>query len=140
MIRPIALLAALALAAPAAAQTSAPAPTTTVLMTIRSTQSGQTIELPSGPLEATASQTILPPHGRIAAHKHPYPRYVYVAEGRVKVTNLDTGKTYELNAGDVSVDPVGQWHEAEALGDGPARLIVVDQTPPGVTNVIRKTP
>jgi quercetin dioxygenase-like cupin family protein len=138
MIRPVALLALLALAAPAAAQ--APAPVTTVLMTIRSTQSGQTIELPPGPLEATASQTVVPPHGRIAAHKHPYPRYVYVAEGRVKVTNLDTGKSYELNAGDVSVDPVGQWHEAEALGDAPARLIVVDQTPPGVSNVIRKQP
>lgn len=137
MIRTLALFAALAIAAPTAAQ---PAPSTTVLMTLRATEAGQTIVPPQGPVEVTASQTIVPPHGHIAVHKHPYPRYVYVAEGRLKVTDDDTGKTYELKAGDVSIDPVGQWHEGEALGDDPVRLIVVDQTPPGVSNVIRRQP
>ena len=137
MIRPAILAAAVALAGPAAAQ--AP-PTTTVLKTLEATASGQPITLPQGPVRITASQTDVPAHGRIAAHKHPYPRYVYVAAGRLKVTNLDTGQSYELKAGEVSVDPIGQWHEAEALGDAPATLITVDQTPPGVSNVIRRQP
>ena len=138
MIRTMSLLAALAAAAPAVAQ--APAPETTVMLTVKQTSVGQPILLPPGPVEVTASETLVPPHGRIPPHKHPYPRYVYVVEGRLKVTDDDTGQTYEIKAGQASIDPIGQWHEAEAQGDGPARLIVLDQTPPGVSNVIRKQP
>ena len=131
MIR--ALLLAAAVAAPAA-------PLTTPLKTLDATASGQPIVLPQGPVSATISETVVPAHGQIAPHKHLYPRYVFVAEGQLRVTNLVTGQVYELKAGDLSVDPVDQWHKAEALGDTPARLIALDQTPPGVANTIRQAP
>jgi len=139
MIRTLPLLAALALAGSAAAQTP-PAPVTTTLKTLSATGAGQPIVVPAGPLQVTVSETTVPPHGEIAPHKHPYPRYVYVLSGQVKVTDLATGESYELKAGDMSVDPVDQWHKAEALGSGPARLIALDQTPPGVSNVVRRSP
>ncbi|HSV01913.1 MAG TPA: cupin domain-containing protein [Phenylobacterium sp.] len=136
----IAILAgAVALAGAAAAQ-APPKPVTTTLKTLSATSAGQPIVLPPGPVQATVSETTVPPHGQIAPHKHPYPRYVYVLAGRVRVINLVTGQTYELKAGDMSLDPVDQWHKAEALGDGPARLIALDQTPPGVSNVVRQAP
>ena len=139
MIRTLPFFAALALAGSAAAQTP-PAPITTTLKTLSATSAGQPIVAPAGPLQVTVSETTVPPHGQIASHKHPYPRYVYVLSGQVKVTNLATGESYELKAGDMSVDPVDQWHKAEALGSGPARLIALDQTPPGVSNVVRQSP
>lgn len=131
------LAAGLAVATAAAAQ---PAPVTTTLKTLSATSAGQPLVAPAGPLQVTVSETAVPPHGQIAPHKHPYPRYVYVLSGQLKVTNLVTGQTYDLKAGDMSVDPVDQWHKAEALGSGPARLIALDQTPPGVSNVIRQAP
>lgn len=138
MIR--AFLLAAAVAAPAAPPAPLTTPATTPLKTLDATAAGQPIVLPQGRLAATISETVVPAHGLIPPHKHPYPRYVYVAEGRLRVTNLVSGQVYELKAGDFTVDPVDQWHKAEALGDAPARLIALDQTPPGVSNTIRQAP
>lgn len=140
MIRLFTLVSALALAASVAvaAPASPGAPVTRALKTLRASAAGQPLNAPKGPVEVTVSETTVPPHGRIAVHKHPWPRYVYVAEGRLKVTDEDTGKSYELKAGDYSVDPVNQWHSGVALGDSPVKLITVDQTPPGASNVIKR--
>lgn len=135
MIRALLLVTALAAASGAAAQ---PAPVTTPLKSASATSAGQPIVAPSGPLQVTISETSIPAGGAIPPHKHPYPRYVYVLAGRIQVTNLVTGQVYELKAGDMSIDPVDQWHEAKALDGAPARLVAMDQTPPGVSNVVRK--
>jgi quercetin dioxygenase-like cupin family protein len=124
-------------ASTAAAQTPA-APVTTPLKSLEATSAGQPIVMPQGPLRVTVSQTVIPAHGALPVHKHPYPRYVYVLAGRVRVTNLVTGQAFELKAGDMTIDPVDQWHKAEALGDGPARLVAVDQAPPGAATTIRQ--
>ena len=139
MIRALIVAAGLALATQAAAQTP-PAPVTTPLKTLEATSAGQPIVMPAGPLKVTVSETLIPAHGAIPAHKHPYPRYAYVLSGRVRVTNLESGQSFELKAGDVTIDPVDQWHKAEALGDEPARLITVDQAPPGAATTIRREP
>ena len=60
--------------------------------------------------------------------------------GRVRVTNLDTGQAAELKAGDMTIDPIDQWHRAEALGDEPVRLIAIDQAPPGAATTVRREP
>jgi quercetin dioxygenase-like cupin family protein len=138
MIRVLSLASALALAGSVAMAAPPAQPVTKTLHTLKASASGQPLVAPKGPVEVTVSETTVPSHGKIATHKHPYPRYVYVAEGRLKVTDEDTGRTYELKAGDYSVDPVNQWHSGVALGDGPVRLITVDQTPPGVSNVIKR--
>jgi len=141
MIRTLALATALGAAAPAFAQPPPlPAPVTTTIRNLDATSSGQPIVMPSGPLRVTLSETVIPPHGKLPAHQHPYPRYVYVAAGRLRVTNLVTGQVQELKAGDITADPVGQWHEAEALGDDSVRLFALDQAPPGAATSIRREP
>ena len=84
------LILALALAAqPAAAQ--APAAVSKELSAQDRTMSGQPIALPQGPVRVTFTETVVPAGGRLAPHKHPYPRYALVTSGRLKVTNLVTG-------------------------------------------------
>ena len=131
--------AVVALAGAAVAQTP-PAPVTTTLRSLEATSAGQPIVMPKGKLRVTVSQTLIPAHGSLPVHKHPYPRYVYVAEGAVRVTNLVTGQVFDMKAGDMTIDPTGQWHKADALGDGPARLIAIDQAPPGAATTIRREP
>lgn len=139
MTRALLVSALLLIASPAAAQTP-PAPITTPLKSVDRTSSGQPIVMPPGPVAASVSMTTVPAHGAIPPHKHPWPRYVYVLSGRLKVTNLDTGQTFELKPGDMTVDPLNQWHKAEALGEDPVRLIGVDNAPPGVSNTVRREP
>jgi quercetin dioxygenase-like cupin family protein len=133
----LALALALA-AAPAAAQ--APAPVSKELSAQDRTMSGQPIVLPQGPVRVTFTETVVPPGGRLAPHKHPYPRYALVTSGRLKVTNLVTGTVTEVKAGELAIDAVDQWHEAEVVGAEPVRLLVIDQAPPGVANTVRRDP
>ena len=130
-------LALLLIAVPVAAQVP-PAPGNPV--TIEATLSGQPIRAAGGPLSVTVTQTVIPAGGRLPVHKHPYPRVVNVLAGRLKITNLDTGQVREAEAGDWMVDAVDQWHEAEVLGSEPARLMTIDQAPPGATVTIPRNP
>ena len=107
---------------------------------IDATLSGQPIRPPSGDLRVTITQVELPAGGKLAAHKHPYPRYALVTSGRLKVTKLVTGTVTELKAGELAIDSVDQWHEAVVVGSEPVRLMVIDQAPPGVANTVRRDP
>jgi quercetin dioxygenase-like cupin family protein len=135
MIRALALMLA-ALAAPAAAQPV----TIGTPVTVDATLSGQPIRPPAGDLRVTITQVELPAGGKLAAHKHPYPRLVQVLSGRLEIRNLDTGQTREAKAGDWMVDAVEQWHEAVVLGDQPARLMTIDHAPPGKPVTIPRNP
>ncbi|MFN3584544.1 cupin domain-containing protein [Phenylobacterium sp.] len=129
----IAPLAALFAAAPAAAQA-----VNTPVATLDATLTGQPIVAAPGPLRVTVTETLIPAGGRLAPHKHPYPRVVQVVAGHLKVTNLDTGAVSEPKPGEWLVDAVDQWHEAVALGAAPVRLLVIDQAPPGAAVTIPK--
>lgn len=118
---------------PALAQ---PPPVTLPLASLDATLTGQPIRAPEGKLRVTVSETTLAPGGRLAAHKHPYPRVVQILSGRLRVTNLDTGTVSEPKAGDWLVDAVDQWHEAVVLDDEPVRLLTIDQAPPGAAVTI----
>jgi quercetin dioxygenase-like cupin family protein len=134
------LVAAFAAAATSVVAQPAPAPTTTTIKAIEATSAGQPIVMPQGPLRVTLSQTVIPARGGLPPHKHPYPRYVYVAAGRLKVTNLDTGKVDEFKAGDMTVDPIDQWHQAEVVGNEAVTLFVIDNAPPGAATSVRREP
>lgn len=136
MLRSLTLAVALALATPAAAQ---PVTLGTPVI-LDATLSGQPIRAPSGDLRVTITQTQLPVGGKLAAHKHPYPRVVQVLAGRLEVRNLDTGQTRQAKAGDWMVDAVDQWHEAVVVGDEPVRLMTIDQAPPGQPVTIMRNP
>ncbi len=139
-IRLAAAIAALAFCASAASAADPPGPVSTPVGVATTTLSGQPITLPQGPVTVTVTRTDLPAGGVLPIHKHPYPRYAYVISGRLKAVNLDTGLTSELKAGEFTVDPIDQWHKAWAMDGKPASLLVIDQTPPGQGNMVRKAP
>jgi quercetin dioxygenase-like cupin family protein len=104
------------------------------------TASGQPIPSPSGPLQVTAAISELGPGESTVVHKHPYLRYDYILEGRIQVTNFDTGKVDVVSAGQFVVDPIGQWHQGKAMDGKRVRLLVVDTAPAGQSNLIPKEP
>ncbi len=112
------------------------------LMTTQKTVSGQPIAIagPSGPLQVTATISELGPGEATAVHKHPYLRYDYILEGRIEVTNFVTGKVDVVKAGEFVVDPIDQWHQGKAMDGKRVRLLVIDTSPAGVSNLIPKDP
>jgi quercetin dioxygenase-like cupin family protein len=138
-MKPLLILALALAAAPALAQVP-PGPTTTPISAQDRTLSGQPIVLPQGAVRVTFAETVVPAGGVLPPHKHPFPRYAYVVQGRLRVTNLDTGTVTEVKAGELAIDAIDQWHEAAVVGSEPVRLLVIDQAPPGVTNTVRREP
>jgi quercetin dioxygenase-like cupin family protein len=110
--------------------------TVTPLSTTTTTNSGQPIVLPAGPVQVSASTVSIPKGVTLPLHKHPYPRYALVQQGRIRVTNTDTGGVVEFGKGEFVVEALGQWHTGEALED--VVLFVIDQAPPGEANTVRK--
>ena len=132
--------AGLALGAMPAAAQAPPGAVARSVAQVDATQSGQPILLPQGPVQVTVTETSVAAGGAITPHKHPFPRYAYILEGRLRVTNLDTGTVTMLKAGDFAAEALNQWHRAEPLDGLGAKLLVIDQTPPGQGNMVRKAP
>jgi quercetin dioxygenase-like cupin family protein len=99
----------------------------TKVLTTTTTSSGQPITLPKSDVEVIVTILEIQPHAQLPRHLHPYPRYGYVLEGALKITNDETGTTEVFKAGDFIVEAIGQWHHAETLGDSPVKLLVIDQ-------------
>ena len=131
-------VALLILASAAAAGSPAPAqlPATTPIVRTETTVTGQPLRVPPSPFELVVSRVELPAGGTVPVHQHPWQRYVYVEAGAIRVTNHDTGTISDFTAGQMIVEAVGQWHEGRVTSPGPARLIVIDQAPPGTSNSI----
>jgi quercetin dioxygenase-like cupin family protein len=110
----------------AADATSSKVVTTKVLSTMQ-TSSGQPITLPHSDVEVIVTTLEIQPHASLPRHLHPYPRYGYMLEGTLKITNDQTGITEVFQAGDFIVEAIGQWHHAETVGDLPVKLLVIDQ-------------
>jgi quercetin dioxygenase-like cupin family protein len=126
------------LAGSAALAADAPRQSGQQLLSTTQTVSGQPIQPPTGPLQVTATLSELAPGESTPLHKHPYLRYDYVLEGRLSVTNFDTGKTDIVAAGQFVVDPINQWHQGKPLDGKRVRLLVIDQAPVGQSNLILK--
>ena len=102
------------------------------------TVTGQPLVLPQGNPEVTVSVYEIAPGASLPQHKHLYPRYGYVLSGKLRVTNIDTGKSYDFETGGFIVEALDQWHFGENPGKEPLRLLVIDQAPQGVANVVKK--
>jgi len=98
----------------------------------------------SPPANATiiASSSLFPPGARTPVHKHPYPHYVFVTEGTLTITNVETGRSYQVPAGHLLVEMINTWHYGHNDGTGPVKTYVIDQVPPGVKDnrILRETP
>jgi quercetin dioxygenase-like cupin family protein len=120
----------------AALATLAAGPVSTPIDTSTTTWSGQPYSVPSGPLQVTAQTVEMPVGGVLGVHKHPWPRFAYVQQGTLQVTNDDAHVTRDFKAGEFVVEAIGQWHHAKVIGDQPVKLLVIDQTPPGKVNLV----
>jgi quercetin dioxygenase-like cupin family protein len=122
-----------------AADTTQPVVTTKVLTTMQ-TSSGQPITLPRSDVEVIVTTLEIHPGAVLPRHLHPYPRYGYVLEGALKITNDQTGTVEVFKAGDFIVEAIGQWHHAETIGDVPVKLLVIDQIEGGksANSVVQK--
>lgn len=137
MVRATYLLVALATAGVATGQ-QAPAPQTSVVTRSATTITGQTLALPAAPVEVVISRTEIPAGGVLPMHRHPWPRYAIVEQGRLRVRYEEAGLTREFGPGEAVIEAIGQWHEGQVVGAEPVRLIVIDHVPPGETNMVRR--
>jgi quercetin dioxygenase-like cupin family protein len=114
--------------APMAFAADAPAQVVTkqVLATTK-TSSGQPITLPQSDVQVVVTTWEIQPGVTLPRHLHPYPRYGYVLQGALQITNDVTGVTETYKAGDFIIESIGQWHHAVTLGHTPVKLLVIDQ-------------
>jgi len=115
----------------------AAAATVTKVASTSRTADGKPIRFPQGDAEATAFVYVIPAGAKLPVHKHPYPRFAYVMEGEIRVT-LDGGKTYDYRAGDFIAEVIDTWHSGETVGSATVKLFVLDATPPGQANVVKR--
>jgi quercetin dioxygenase-like cupin family protein len=104
------------------------------------TAGGQPIILPQGPVRLVATMVEIAPGAKLPVHKHPFPRYAYVLNGTLTVTEAETGTKYPYKAGDFIVEVVDRWHSGENTGADPVRLLVIDQVPDGSASTILRQP
>ena len=108
----------------------------TQLLSSTTTSSGQSIILPKNNVQIVASIFDGLSSTARQAHNHPYPRYVYVLSGTLRVNNLDTGQINSYRAGSFVLEAVGQWQTAASVGDEPLKLLVVDVVENGQSNTV----
>jgi len=104
------------------------------------TAAGQPILLPAGPVRVTVTRFDIPPGATLPIHKHPYPRYAYVEQGHLTVTEADSGASHAYQTGDVIIEMIDRWHFGRNTGNEPVRLLVFDQVPEGATNTVLRQP
>jgi len=98
------------------------------------TMSGQPLALPPAGFQLAVTQAQYPPRYRIPCHKHPYPRYVYIQQGNLRVHNYVTNRDYDFGPGDTAVESIDQWHEGVVTSAGPLILVALEQVPRGDEN------
>jgi quercetin dioxygenase-like cupin family protein len=116
----------------------APAPVSTLVAATKTTITGQPIVVPPNP-EVRLTSVEFAPGARLPVHKHLYPHYVYVLAGTLSVTDVDTGKSFDLKQGSFFAEMIDTWHYGENKGPGPLKLLSIDQVPVGTkTNMVMK--
>jgi quercetin dioxygenase-like cupin family protein len=138
-MRKVAIMAGAVLALVSAHAADAPKVQVTPVTRTNTTVTGQPIVVPDHP-DVIVSIATFPPGARIAEHRHPHPHYVYVLEGVLTVMNTETGKSFEVKAGDFVAEMQDTWHYGINKRAVPVKLLVIDQVPAGTkTNTTPKT-
>ena len=99
------------------------------------TVTGQLLPAPPAPFEIVVTRVVLPAGGMLPMHRHPWQRIAYVESGRIRVA-YEGGRVVEAGPGEAIVEAVDVWHEGRALGNAPVTIVVIDQVPPGRSNVV----
>ncbi len=136
------MMAGVAVAAFVASAYAADAPKIDIqkLGTLTTTVTGQPIVVPPNP-DVIGQIGTFPPGARLPEHKHPYPHIVYVMEGTLTVVNTETGKSFDVHAGDFVAEMMNTWHYGINNGSVPVKLFVIDEVPHGTAgNMVPKAP
>ena len=122
------------LAGNAFAEGPVPAPAIAVrpIASLDKTASGQPITFPQGPGRVIVAEYVIAPGALLPLHKHPYPRFAYVLQGTLEVTDKDTNQTFTYKPGDVVVEVIDQRHLGQNKGTDAVRLLVLDTVPADV--------
>jgi quercetin dioxygenase-like cupin family protein len=96
----------------------------TPLLQRTTTDSGQTIEFPSGPNQISAFLVELAPGGEHSRHRHPFPIFAYVLEGTLTLDIEGVGEM-QFPAGTAHLEPVNTWHRDINKGAAPVKWVVV---------------
>jgi quercetin dioxygenase-like cupin family protein len=134
------LLAFFLVCAAAAAQTETPVqtPVSTLIARTNTTIIGQKNIVPKNP-DVAATIITFAPGVRTAEHKHLYPHYALVEAGTLTIVNTQTGKSYEVKAGEFFLEMIDTWHYGINQGNEPVKLVIIDLVPHGVkTNSVPK--
>lgn len=108
----------------------------TPLVSTNVTAAGQPLVLPRKEARVIAAQFDSAPGATLPVHKHPAPRYAYVLEGELVVTNVETGAATTYRAGDFIVEMLDIWHQGAAVGPDAVRLVVIDQVEGDAPNTL----
>jgi quercetin dioxygenase-like cupin family protein len=108
------------------------APTVTPVISTDKTVIGQPIEVPQHPTVVTTIVTFQP-GDKTAVHKHPFPHFGYMLEGTLTLVNTATGKSFDVKPGEFLVEMMNTYHYGENRGTVPARILIIDELPAGVT-------
>jgi quercetin dioxygenase-like cupin family protein len=102
------------------------------------TIAGDPIVLPQNDAQVIVSIVEIEAGATLPIHKHIFPRYGYVLQGTLQVTNLERQHTDEFQAGDFILESVGHWHRGTNAGDVPVKLLVIDIVEKGAENSVLK--
>jgi quercetin dioxygenase-like cupin family protein len=108
------------------------------LMSSSVTSAGEPVALPQKDVQVVVSTYDIPSGAKLPVHKHLFPRYGYVLDGVLEVTNTETGKTESFKAGEFILESVGHWHRGSNAGNVPLRLLVIDLVEKGRNNTVLK--
>jgi quercetin dioxygenase-like cupin family protein len=108
----------------------------TPLVSTNVTAAGQPLVLPRKDARVIAALFDIAPGATLPVHKHPAPRYAYVLEGELVVTNVETGAATTYRAGDFIVEMLDIWHQGAAVGPDAVRLVVIDQVEGDAPNTL----
>jgi quercetin dioxygenase-like cupin family protein len=110
----------------------------TRLLSTLKTSAGDPIRLPQGDAQMVVSNFDVPAGAILPVHRHPFPRYGYVLQGELQVTNVETGHVDVFKTGDFILEAVNHWHTGTNIGSTPLRLLVIDLIEAGANNTIIK--
>jgi quercetin dioxygenase-like cupin family protein len=95
----------------------------------------QPIKFPNGRIEVIVALYTIPAGEVLQVHRHRYPRYGYVLQGELTVTNHVTGASHCLREGQFAIEAINVWHSGQNTGQTRIKMLVIDQRPRGEDNI-----
>jgi quercetin dioxygenase-like cupin family protein len=111
----------------------------TPLLETATTLTGQKLEYPGKNPQVKVTMAEMSPGAAVAWHEHPNLRYVYVLDGALTI-EMEDGTRREFPTGTIFVEAVRTRHRGLNAGTSPARVLFIDHSEAGQSNMIMSEP